>query len=289
LTLLAVILALGAAAAWAVGMTLAKPALRHADPLTYMALRWIVVACLATTYGVLSGGLAFAGWRPIGLAVLAGVLDAVAGGLFYLLAMERTSAHRTTTLSSTTPLWGVVASVLFLAEPARWSAFAAAALVVGGAYFLVRERPGPMRGSLLGPAFGLATGVLWGVAETVPAKLALDAGMLPASFLLVFAATAVLGTLLITRPLRRWIPRQMDRAGALYAIASAAGGAFLGWVLWLSALERGKASLLAPVRGSTLLFAFALSVLFLRERPTGRALLGATLVFAGVLLVAIAQ
>lgn len=289
MTILAFFLAFAAAATWAIGMTLAKPALRYADPLSYTRIRWVVVTALAFVYGLVSNGFRFPGWVPLGYAALAGVLDAAAGGLFYLLAMERTSAHQTTTLSNTAPLWGVAASVLFLGEPARWSAFVAALLVVLGAWFLVRKPGGALRGRRAGPAFALLTGILWGIAETVPSKLALERGISPILLLFVFSVTAVGSISLVTPFLRAHIPRKMTRKGLGYALVSAATGAFLGWVLWLSALERAPASLVSPVRGTSMLFAFSYSVLFLRERPMREAFLGAGLVFAGILVVTLAK
>lgn len=287
MTMAAVLLALAAGAAWAAGMTLAKPALRHADPLSYVRIRWVFVGVLALIYGLVTGALRFPGWTPLGFAALAGFVDAAGGGLFYVLAIERSSAYETTTLSSTAPLWGVAASVLFLGEPARWSAFLAAGLVVAGAFLLVHEPKGVRRSTLTGPAFALVAGLLWGFAETVPSKLALEGGISPALLLLVFSATTVGSVSLVTPCLRSRIPRKMTRTGLAYILASAGVGAFLGWLLWLSALERAPASLISPVRGSTLLFAFAYSVLFLREQPRRTAFLGTGLVFAGILAVSL--
>ncbi len=286
---LAILLAIAAAATWALGMTISKPGVRHLDLLTFMLIRWPVVLLLAVIYAFVGREFTFPGWQPVAWAAVAGLGDAVAGGFLYLMAMQRTAAHQTTTLSSTAPLFGVLASVTFLREPLIWSAIVAAFLVVVGAYFLVKQEKGVTRSSLLGSLFALLTGVLWGVMETVPSKLALEGGLSPVSMLLVFSTTAVVGILLLRPLLRQRIPRRVDRRGVLYAVISAAGGAFLGWILWLHSLQLAPASLISPVRGSTLLFAFFYSVLFLRERPTARAFFGATLVFGGVLLVSVAS
>lgn len=178
-------------------------------------------------------------------------------------------------------------SILFLGEPARWSAFLAAGLVVAGAFLLVHEPRGVKHSRPTGPAFALVAGLLWGVAETVPSKLALDGGISPALLLVVFSLSAVAAVSLVTPFLRSRIPRRIDRAGVVYILTSASGGAFVGWVFWLLALERAQASLVSPVRGSTLLFAFVYSVLFLRERPRAVAFLGVALVFAGILVVSL--
>ncbi|MEN6370337.1 MAG: DMT family transporter [Thermotogota bacterium] len=285
----AIPLAVGAAAAWALGMTTAKPALRSWDGLSYLLGRWVLVALLALLYAGISGRLAFPGWKPAAMASLAGILDAAAGGILYVTALERTSAYRATTLSNTAPFWGVLASVLFLGEPLRWGVVVAAGLVVIGAWFLterdiVSGRPSDPFGTFL----ALSAGILWGFAETVPSKLALEGGLSPSALLFVFAVAGVLGLLALMPLLRRRVPRRADRRGLRFVLLSAVGGAFLGWILWLVALTQAPASVLSPVRGATMIFAFAYSVVFLRERPTRRAMAGLAFAVAGVFLVVFA-
>ena len=284
---LAILLAISAAAAWAIGMTAAKPGIRHMDLITYTLARWLLVSILAFIFGLVTHRLAFPGWWPVLLATIAGILDSTFGGLFYLMAMERTSAHQTTTLSSTAPLWGVLGAVLVLGEPLLWRVVFAAILVIAGAVFLTERRHSARPKAWLGAAFALITGVLWGFAETVPAKLALQAGMSPETLLLVFALSGALGMLALLPILRPRIPRRVERQGIVFVVLSAVGGAFCGWLLWLYALNLAPASVISPVRGSTLLFAFIYSVLFLKERPTARAFIGIAAVAAGVLLVSL--
>ena len=96
---------------------------------------------------------------------------------------------------------------------------------------------------------------------------------------------AIAGNTLAGLMLRKRVPKRVNRRGLAFACASAISGAFLGWLCWLNGLRLAPASLLAPVRGSTLVFTFLFSVLFLRERPSRRAIGGVVLVFGGVLLV----
>lgn len=283
---LAILLALGAAAAWAVGMTVAKPAVRAIDFVTYTMFRWVLVAGLALGFGALTGSLAFPSWHALSLAILAGVLDCGFGGILYLSAMERTSAHKATTLSSTAPLWGVLGAVLVLGEAILWQTFAAAALVILGAVFLAERRRSAEDGqSVWGDMLALLTGLLWGFAETVPAKLALDADMTPATMLAVFAVSGAITVAVLSPLLRRRSPRRVTRHGLALAVLSGVAGAFLGWLLWLYALKWAPASVISPIRGSTLFFALFYSMAFLRERPRARAWAGIALVAAGVLLV----
>lgn len=284
---LAILLTLGAAATWAIGMTIAKPGIRHLDRLSYMLIRWSIVAVLALLYGGIRGTLEFPSVWGVGMAALAGLLDAGVGGFFFLMAMQRTTAFRATTLASTAPLWGVFASILLLDELLRWQAIAAAVLVVIGSMLLVERRRSRHSNSSAGALFALLTGFFFGVAETVPSKLALNAGVPPETLLLVFAVAGVVGILAILPFLRRRIPVHIEPRGLFFVSVSAIVGAFLGWLLWLNGLELAPASILSPIRGATLLFAFVYSILFLRERPSGRACFGVLAVLAGVLLVSV--
>jgi drug/metabolite transporter (DMT)-like permease len=284
---LAILLALAAGGTWAIGMTVAKPALRHIDMATYMLARWILVAALALCFALASGTFFFSSVYAVGLAALAGFVDAALGGLFYLLAMQRAPAYQTTTLSSTAPVWGVASAILLLGEPLRWQVVVAAGLAVVGAFLLVGRKI-RIREHFTGSALAILTGILWGYAETVPSKLALAAGLPSATLLLVFAAAGVATLLALLPILRPRIPRKVTPIGLRLTLLSGAGGAFLGWLLWLSALRVAPASVISPIRGSTLVFALVYSVIFLRERPGRWALAGAALVLGGVILVSTA-
>ena len=281
----AIPLAMAASAAWAIGMTAAKPGIRYLDRLSYTLYRWILVSALALAYGLVCGGLTFPGVIPVMWAAVAGFIDAALGGFVYLMAMERTSAHQTTTFSSTAPLWGVFSAVLFLREPLQGAIVAAAFLAVAGSVFLVRGKDSVAPNALSGAALALATAFLWGFAETVPAKLALEGGLSPEALLFVFACAGALGAFLMIPLLRHRIPKRIEPRGFLYVLLSAGGGAFFGWLFWLNSLALAPASVLAPIRGLTLLFAFIYAMVFLRERPTGRAVIGAIFVLGGVVVV----
>ncbi|MEW5827127.1 MAG: DMT family transporter [Candidatus Bipolaricaulota bacterium] len=282
-----VLLALAAAASWGVAMTVAKPGAKHVDPITFLLFRWLLALPLAAAYGAAVGALQWPSIEGALWVLLGSALNAVVGWILYLLAMERAPAYQITALASTAPLWGVVGAIVLGGEPFRWTAFVAALLVVVGAAFLVEGRRDELRAARRGAVLALVAGVLWGVSETVPMRLAATAGVTPATSLVLFAMTAVAGNALALPFLRGRVPRRLDKTGLWLVALSTLTGALLGWLFWLNGLRYAPASLLAPVRGSTLLFTFLFSVLFLGERPSRRALVGVLLSFGGVLLVSI--
>ena len=280
-------LAIAAAAFWGVAMTVAKPGSRHLDPISFLLCRWVLALALALLVAGISGSLVFPGWGAVGFVVLGSLMNAVVGWTLYLLAMERAPGYRVTALASTAPLWGVLGAILFVGETFRWTALVASLLVIAGTYCLVREPGSRKTKSPIGAALAITAGVLWGISESVPMNLATGLGMAPETSIVVFAASAIVGNLLLMPILRRRVPKRVDRRGLGLAALSAVSGAFLGWFLWLSGLRLAPASLLAPVRGSTLLFTFLFSVLFLREQPSRWAIIGVGFVFGGVLLVSL--
>jgi len=282
---MAILLALAAAASWGIAMTIAKPILRHMDPLTFLLVRWVIALSPAVGYALLTHSLVFPNWAAIGYVALASLLNVIIGWTIYMLANLSAPAYQSATLASTAPLWGVVAAIVFLGDPLRWQVLIAGLMVVGGAILLIKPKALSLRSSASGAFLAVLAGVFWGISETVPTKLAIAQGITPETMLVVLGCTTLLGMSMLTPLLRKKIPRRFDRKGLWLVALSAISGAFFGWFFWLQGLRLEDASVLAPVRGSTLLFTFLFSVLFLRERPSRWAFAGVLLVFGGVMLV----
>jgi len=285
---MAILFALAAAASWGVAMTIAKPILRYMDPLTFLLTRWGIALVPAVIYGLLTHRLVLPTAAAIGYVALASLLNVIIGWTIYMLANLSAPAYQTATLASTAPLWGVVAAIVFLGEPLEWQILAAGLLVAGGAVFLVQRRAAAAKSSsIVGAALAVLAGIFWGVSETVPTKLAIQHGITPETMLVVLGCTTILGMSMVAPLLRKRVPRRFDPRGLWLVVLSAVSGAFLGWFFWLQGLRLEAASVLAPIRGSTLLFTFVFSVIFLRERPSRWAVVGVLLVFGGVMLVSI--
>jgi transporter family protein len=284
---MAIFFALAAAASWGVAMTIAKPILRYMDPLTFLLLRWAMALIPAVAYGLAVHALVLPNWAAIGYVALASLLNVIIGWTIYMMANLSAPAYQSATLASIAPLWGVLAAIVFLGDPLRWQVLVAGLLVVGGAVFLVQPKAMSLRTSLSGALLALLAGVFWGISETVPTKLAIRQGITPETMLVVLGCATLVGMSLLTPLLRKRVPRRFTPKGLWLVVVSAVSGAFLGWFFWLQGLRLQDASVLAPIRGSTLLFTFLFSILFLRERPSRWAVVGVLLVFGGVVLVSI--
>ena len=62
----------------------------------------------------------------------------------------------------------------------------------------------------------------------------------------------------------------------------------LSWLCYYRALQTGRASVVVPIDKCSMLFAVALSAIFLKEKQTRRSLLALALVVAGTFMIALA-
>lgn len=76
------------------------------------------------------------------------------------------------------------------------------------------------------------------------------------------------------------------RALVFLALSGAATG--LSWLCYYRALQTGRASVVVPIDKCSMLFAVALSAIFLKEKQTRRSLLALALVVAGTFMIALA-
>jgi len=288
MTIIALLLAIGAAVSWALETVLAKPALRYMDMFSYGAIRPLFALLFVVPFGLLTSGFHFSSWQLVGIAAVAGIIDSFIGSMLFYYAVKRVFAHEATSLANTAPFWGVVGSIFILGERMQPILFIAALFVVLGAFFLVNRYNEESKVRLSWSALpALGAGILWGVVETVPAKYCLTNGMSIITFQLIFivATGTAWGIAALIRSRRT--PLRFPRRGVLLAFITAILGYAIGLILWLSGVSLVPASLLSPVRGSMTLFTFLFSVVLLRERPSRRSALGALLVLCGVLLVSI--
>ncbi len=240
-------------------------------------------------FGLLGSGFHFPQPTLVVIAFLGGLLDSFVGTLLYMKALKNSPAYEVVPLANTAPFWGVIAAVVFLGETPRFVAFAAAVLVVLGACFLVKRSDGATpRATTWGPWVALAAGVVWGIAEIAPVKYCLTHGMDPVTYQLMVIVGAGFGWGVYALFRGKTSKSRFSRRGLGIAILTGFTNLFLGWILWLAALQRAPASLISPVRGSVALFGFAFSIVLLKERPSVRSVVGVLLVVSGVMLVTVA-
>jgi len=286
---LAIVLALAAALSWALTQTIAKTGLQRLDLVSYLFIRPLFALLFILPYGLFTSGFHFPSPELVGIAIFGGFTDAFAGTSLYMFAIKKSSAHKAASLANTAPFWGVVTAVLLLGERPKLITFIAAILVALGAYFLVtRKGTNSVDYSFWEPLAALGTGLLWGFAETVPAKYCLTHGMTPITYQLILVSTAAVSWGSVAGLRSKNHRLQYPWRGLRIALFTSFTGFFLGWILWLSGLKLALASQLAPIRGGAMtLFAFILSILLIHERPSKHSFIGMLLILCGVFIVSI--
>jgi len=281
-----ILMALATTVVWSLSTIADKVALSRADVIVYGFVRPLVASLLVAVYGLATSTLVFPRVSLILLGAASGLIDMLLGAALFMFAIKRTSAHEAGALANTAPLWGVLAAVLWLGEPATPPVFIAALLVISGAFLLAGRRPAKRGGSSrLGNLAAAAAGLAFAIADTAISKYCLTQGMSPATLLFLCVACPAAGWGLVAAFTGRFRRRYYNRRDLGFAFSTAAVGMFGGQMLWYLALQRAPASVLSPIRGALTLFVFLFSILLLRERPSRRSAIGVALVGAGVLLV----
>ena len=127
-------LALLAAAAWAVSVTLMKPPLRQVDPVTVQAVRLPLAAVVLwlTPWARGAGRQVRAHLRTAGpLLLLISALTALSAVTF-VSGLKYAGLALATVLSATSPLFALPIGFLAFGERVTWRAVAGALLAVGG-------------------------------------------------------------------------------------------------------------------------------------------------------------
>ena len=134
--------------------------------------------------------------------------------------------------------------------------------------------------------FGLLTGALLGLSAVCyrAASLALDEGGFLIRAATTLAWAVVLQTIVMGAWLRARAPGELTRVARCLPRAWPVGlSGMLGSAAWFTAMTLQNAAYVRAVGQIELVFAFAASVLFFRERPTGGESLGILLIVVGVL------
>lgn len=230
--------------------------------------------------------------RFLGFSALGGLAQ-IAGTALLLALFQLRNFAVGTTYAKTETVQTALVGILVLGElPSAAAALGIGVSLAGVLVVSAAQARMGLRGLLVSlgerPALlGLASGAAFGVAAVCyrAAALSLDAPgfLVPATFTLVVVLaiqTAAMTLWLALRAPARL--RAALRRWRLAAWTGVAGG--LASVGWFSAMTLQNAAYVRAVGQVELLFAFASSALFFRERTSRTELLGIALVSAGILL-----
>lgn len=267
---------------WALSQVIGKVVLWRAKTLSFNTVRFTVAVFVVVLEFMLFGSIKGISINlPFVSAALSGLLGWFFAESAFFFAMKRDSAYRIIPSGNAYPFWAILFGALLLDESLTWVIPVSAGLVFFGTFFLARQRDSSEKMWRFGIPLASLVALIWGF-NAVLSKFSIEGGMSVPAVLLVRLSTAtVLFWLAI---LVRGGGLDLSRREIGLTALSGLVAFPLGTALYFSALKVEGASTLAPLTGTTVLFGFLLSVVFLGESPSKGASLGAVSIFVGILL-----
>lgn len=196
------------------------------------------------------------------------------GNLSKVVAVDKSSTFLT-----------ILLALIFFREPFHWLTGLGIAVMIAGTALMLEK--GDAKKGEKGWLFYAAGSAVFAALQSILGKVGVQdmdstlATALRTVVVLIFAWAIVLGK----KEGGDW--KKMTRRDAVLLVLS---GITTGasWLCYYRALQIGRASVVVPIDKCSMLFAVALSAIFLKEKQTRRSLLALALVVAGTLMIALA-
>lgn len=196
------------------------------------------------------------------------------GNLSKVVAVDKSSTFLT-----------ILLALIFFREPFHWLTGLGIAVMIAGTALMLEK--GDAKKGERGWLFYAAGSAVFASLQSILGKVGVQdmdstlATALRTVVVLIFAWAIVLGK----KEGGDW--KKMTRRDAVLLVLS---GITTGasWLCYYRALQTGRASVVVPIDKCSILFAVALSAIFLKEKQTRRSLLALALVVAGTLMIALA-
>lgn len=196
------------------------------------------------------------------------------GNLSKVIAVDKSSTFLT-----------ILLALIFFREPFHWLTGLGIAVMIAGTALMLEK--GDAKKGERGWLFYAAGSAVFAALQSILGKVGVQdmdstlATALRTVVVLIFAWAIVLGK----KEGGDW--KKMTRRDAVLLVLS---GITTGasWLCYYRALQTGRASVVVPIDKCSMLFAVALSAIFLKEKQTRRSLLALALVVAGTFMIALA-
>ncbi|MEJ2789107.1 MULTISPECIES: DMT family transporter [unclassified Pseudoxanthomonas] len=280
-------MALGSAAAWAVGVILARQLGVHLPPLTLNLLKNGLVLCVLAPVALLlyAGAWPVMPVRDMLIVLASGVIGIALADTLYFRALNELGAGRMGVIGNLYSPLVLLLGFVFLDERLGGMQWLGFALVAGGVLLVsipARGQAARPQHTLRGILLGLLAIALMAVA-IVMVKRTLETQPLLWVTLLRLCGAMVgllfLASLPSMRQRMRFVPR--DVAWHRLVLAALVGQG-LSMVLWLGGYKFTSASVAAILNESASVFLVVLAALWLREPMGHRAFVGVLLTFSGI-------
>lgn len=205
--------------------------------------------------------------------------------LCYFKALSIGNLSKVAAVDKSSTFLTILLALIFFHEPFHWLTGLGIAVMIAGTALMLEK--GDAKKGEKGWLFYAAGSAVFAALQSILGKVGVQdmdstlATALRTVVVLIFAWAIVLGK----KEGGDW--KKMTRRDAVLLVLS---GITTGasWLCYYRALQTGRASVVVPIDKCSMLFAVALSAIFLKEKQTRRSLLTLALVVAGTLMIALA-
>lgn len=205
--------------------------------------------------------------------------------LCYFKALSIGNLSKVVAVDKSSTFLTILLALIFFREPFHWLTGLGIAVMIAGTALMLEK--GDAKKGEKGWLFYAAGSAVFAALQSILGKVGVQdmdstlATALRTMVVLIFAWAIVLGK----KEGGDW--KKMTRRDAVLLVLS---GITTGasWLCYYRALQTGRAIVVVPIDKCSILFAVALSAIFLKEKQTRRSLLALALVVAGTLMIALA-
>ena len=205
--------------------------------------------------------------------------------LCYFKALSIGNLSKVVAVDKSSTFLTILLALIFFREPFHWLTGLGIAVMIAGTALMLEK--GDAKKGERGWLFYAAGSAVFAALQSILGKVGVQdmdstlATALRTVVVLIFAWAIVLGK----KEGGDW--KEMTRRDAVLLVLS---GITTGasWLCYYRALQTGRASVVVPIDKCSMLFAVALSAIFLKEKQTRRSLLALALVVAGTFMIALA-
>lgn len=280
-----VLLAAGAAMLFGALAVAIRIAFRSGADADAGALVTTAVACIVcVAVAAIFGQWSHVPWSDTWPFLTAGTVAPGVSQLLFTRAVELIGASQTAILVGISPVLSAAGAIAFLDEPFRVSLALGTMLVVGGGTMLAWERGG-LRGLVtIGTAFGAIAAALFSFRDNF-VRWAERGSSVPGVVAAACSLAAATVVLVVFVSVGRKAPQRTRAAARPFLVAGATYG--LAYAFLLTAFDRGRVTVVAPLYATESLWAVVFAGLVLREaeRVGLRVVAAAVLVVAGGALI----
>lgn len=205
--------------------------------------------------------------------------------LCYFKALSIGNLSKVVAVDKSSTFLTILLALIFFHEPFHWLTGLGIAVMIAGTALMLEK--GDAKKGERGWLFYAAGSAVFAALQSILGKVGVQdmdstmATALRTVVVLIFAWAIVLGK----KEGGDW-KKMTHRDALLLVLSGITTGA--SWLCYYRALQTGRASVVVPIDKCSMLFAVALSAIFLKEKQTRRSLLALALVVAGTFMIALA-